>query len=1547
MTSIKKHPFITIFFCLLLTILNSFSPIAKANTLGTEQDPNTLTATPPSLSVQTTQDLIYLTPYMRYAFNLPIQDAQSIYAQRSKFKPYDASQLIQKPGTYWFLISFAPIEDKNAAAAYLDIGNFLTNDTRVLILPKNASSWQFLENVYTAKSTTEKPTFDSSIQELEIKSELSIFNSGLYDLTSLRDGGELLIYSPGIPSIWFSPTLTLPAKASVTVDRIITPFILISLIILIIFSFWRGLAEHGDARIWAAVLAFFALIQYIWGVPQNADGSLRLWDMVGLISATCALFLLPHIGRHYLATEKNLPYLDGLLQFIALPAIVPIIIISIPLPTYIFLIRFTPLWGLFAFLPLLLCLPSILRRRKGALLYAFFCVSIGIGALLAFTFRLNPTWHIAPQAGLLIAMITIFLAPKQIEETIPEKIFSDNVDYLSDFAENNITMREAFFRVEAKLRDPFDRIMREACFLDFETKTEDFTDSIKILSQRKLNQPYTKHDIATIKDIEKKTDYLRNHVESLVYACKNLSSMLGLMPQLAKKITPHQPAHELFNIKSLVVHACDGIRIQAQDKQIGLGWYIAPHMGLFYRGDKAALKEIVELLLKDSIRATEKGLISIRVRRANTPNPGHIVFTISDSGKGKPPLERSPLTLIKAWELSTKYRGQVELHSSPNGLSFSFSLECIAMDAQGIKPLSFASLDDIVLSNNESSKDKTKLSTPHSYSTNNAQSGGNIVFSKNDTLSDTSNTVNHANNITTNVTAHATHPSSPAKIDIQQIQQPRNNANTDMHTQTITTPEHTQTWNVSSDEIEREENSKVSILLISPLTIQRQNLAWYLNKYETWEALDADSALSFYEKKPARLVLVHSALSVNGCNIVLAGIRLLEDTLGITPAPFVGLYQSDNDIEFLRLAGCNHLLPANIGREDLCSAVAKIMANPFISSMSNIEVEHTTITKKTSNKKEETTHAIANKKITKILTMKREHMGQVIDGGIENTYNNKKTSNTNSPPPHVSQTVYENKNTLTKDNHPLKQGTPLEIVDDTLEDMTESNNNIDDVEFVKPQEKITKSKQTNSRIGHLHSENDAHTSSNLHVTVDVNLDSPNQEEGIIINYTSKQKHLQQSPQIFKENNGLLSKTLKLLRPKPNKSLQTEIYTDDTDLVGDPTPLETEETQNHNQYPITASMPQNTNISISNKTHIDEKEEITQEAENQKASQENPEQDKKQNIHENINIANEEIVLSNMLKSTQTIEMDNEEANLHEFHKEETQNEKSKNAIGSDNNTYYGKNTLGLFNNDAVTVLEHETTTTENETSTLENKHSTHFKQEIVASAPVIEMPISVNQNPYLELDEPFSNKESKSLVFFPTETEPPLCARNEDLPIVTSLPDVFNWDSNSPPPYIQEENIFIHSRITQEETTDNLSTSLENMVDNVSAPYIPETLSMQNTYNDISISMTDTKDEAIVHLTNDMLFSPTLSIDNTNEFLDTSFEERKVHAEEALLNLTLELSHVSENKTHQLAQQNKPSTGINFDLDNTFNKNESTAEYEKNPKKTIQLSFFPTDTLDK
>ncbi len=1144
--------FFKYYICLLLFIL--LPNICSAQNV--EQNFNNLSSDLPALSVQANQDTINITPYLRYAHGLGDNDAQNIFAQKDKFKPYNPNELILPLGKYWFLLSFGPVQDKNVSAFYLDVSNFLPRNSKILILPKDAKNWQILDDVYTREKFLNSN--NTELGELKV----SFFSSGLYDLTGLRDGGELLIYSPGVPSIWFAPVLILPAKASITFDRRIMPIILVLLIALMLCSLWRGLREEGDARIWASLLTFIALIQYSFGVAKNPEGDLPLWDSVGIICASISIFLLPHIGRHLMVSEKNTPNLDGFLQFIALPAIFPLAVIFTPLPQYFPLLRLMPLWGIYAFLPFIFCIPAVFRQQKGAILYSFFCLCIGFGALVSFSLKDQPVFSVSPQIGLCLAMIAMFLAPRQSEKNIYEKIYDDHTDYIDEFAENNVAVREVFFRVEEKLREPFDRILREACFLDFDTKAEDLSEALAILSEKHLEQNFDKNSINAINDINSRAQRLKNHSTALVYACKELSELMGNMPKLAQKSQPYYPSHELFNLKTLVLNACDGIREEAQAKQVGLGWYIAPQMGLLYRADLLGLKTVLELLLKDAIRATDRGMISVRVRRANDPNPGHIVFTISDSGKGRPPIQRSPLTLIKAWELSTNYNGQVELNSSTNGLSFSFSIECVAMDAMGEKPLAFASLDDVAIK----STGKNKLL----HSSEKGESGGNLVFSKetekkNDLenkseIEDNLKTENSVKNTEENVIEKNGNIKPKLqdlqKGEINQTVQIENNKKDEIDNKQASKPLFTRRQTVVSNEL-RKENEKRTILLICPLAIQRQNLAWYLNQHEIWESLDVDSALAFYQKKPAKLVLVHSALSANGCNAVLAGIRQLEDSLGLPPAPFVGLYQSAKDMEFLRLAGCKHLLPANIGREDLCVAVAEIMQDPFIAPISHIDAEHEVIKKlrdKERDKEQEEIKAKAIEAVNKRLNIKKVSAGQVIDGAVvdlsEHTVNFDNSSEIrnkqNSVLPNLSLPNQE----LIKENTGRKIEVLDEIIDDTIYDNEyyiniENKNDLIDEKIQEPIENLVEESDFIKR------------DKGFETTVINNFDKIKDRHVIISSAKefdeNTDEEFQPYPHAETKKKGFLGKMFGFLQKKP-KQVELKYHFDVDDLVGEPTPI---------------------------------------------------------------------------------------------------------------------------------------------------------------------------------------------------------------------------------------------------------------------------------------------------------------------------------------------------------------------------------------------------------
>lgn len=170
---------------------------------------STSLANSPTISVLASQNPINLAPYMYYASQLEAENLQDVLEKRAEFKPFSDFSLMQETGSYWFLVDFAPMENMQASVAYLDIGQSLSKRSKVFILPRGVTVWESLNNVYN-------DAYDENIiHNNTIKDDLhiSFSENNLYDLAPLRQGGTLLIHSVGIPNLWFSPRLELPAKA--------------------------------------------------------------------------------------------------------------------------------------------------------------------------------------------------------------------------------------------------------------------------------------------------------------------------------------------------------------------------------------------------------------------------------------------------------------------------------------------------------------------------------------------------------------------------------------------------------------------------------------------------------------------------------------------------------------------------------------------------------------------------------------------------------------------------------------------------------------------------------------------------------------------------------------------------------------------------------------------------------------------------------------------------------------------------------------------------------------------------------------------------------------------------------------------------------------------------------------------------------------------------------------------------------------------------------------------------------------------------------------
>lgn len=57
------------------------------------------------------------------------------------------------------------------------------------------------------------------------------------------------------------------------------------------------------------------------------------------------------------------------------------------------------------------------------------------------------------------------------------------------------------------------------------------------------------------------------------------------------------------------------------------------------------------MLLESAVRATSRGAVHLSARRVpESADPGHLLFTVTDTGTGLPPRNRSTLAVTRAWD---------------------------------------------------------------------------------------------------------------------------------------------------------------------------------------------------------------------------------------------------------------------------------------------------------------------------------------------------------------------------------------------------------------------------------------------------------------------------------------------------------------------------------------------------------------------------------------------------------------------------------------------------------------------------------------------------------------------------------------------------------------------------------------------------------------------------------------------------------------------------------------------------------------------------------
>ena len=472
-------------------------------------------------------------------------------------------------------------------------------------------------------------------------------SEGVFSLVDAGNDGQALIRMDGMPGLWFSPALRPLAEVMQSPDRATFDFALAVLSLLAAVCFFLCLGLRGESRFWTFLLASAAAVQALWAVPATASG-IGVSAFPGTFAAGVALLMLPHIGRVLMRTRIHSPAADIFFMVLALlgvcAALLPLI------PKFAWMARLLVLWPLaavFCFLPSAVLL---LRGIQGSLPFTMACLFMGGGTLIALSGLPRgieaPLWGTCVLFGPVFGLLCLIAASpaRQTKEAGAGKADAQDGEVKNPELE---ALRES-------VKGTIEEILDEACRLD---------------------QALNKAGVDT------------RHMDIMARA----DGMVALARKLSEKALDTPAPAELpeasesdFDLRNVIQSVFSSVIAEAEAKGLGLSWYVAPHLGRRYRGDKARLTALLSLLLSDSVRASSSGAVSLLVRRANSTNPGQLLFSVADTGEGMPPHGRSSSLLARAWELASACNGELFVSSGPQGTELGFSLECTAYEEDGV-----------------------------------------------------------------------------------------------------------------------------------------------------------------------------------------------------------------------------------------------------------------------------------------------------------------------------------------------------------------------------------------------------------------------------------------------------------------------------------------------------------------------------------------------------------------------------------------------------------------------------------------------------------------------------------------------------------------------------------------------------------------------------------------------------------------------------------------------------------------------------------------------
>ncbi|WP_294446224.1 hypothetical protein [uncultured Mailhella sp.] len=556
-------------------------------------------------------------------------DQSTAVDRLDEFRPYDVSALSRETGSLWLYLDLSDVKDSAPHTLWLDLGTQMPGKMDVW-LSSDGRNWQ------------------------SVKAE----SRGVYDLLSAGRHGQVLVRMSGLPGLWFHPALCSSHAVMDSPDRLGTLLSLAGLALLGLLCLLLSVTERGEGRFWIGLLAFASMAQIWWGVPATPAGALGTSSFPGMFGAAVALFMLPHAGRVLMRTRVTSPFVDTLFLLFALPgacaAIVPL------LPGMAWTARLLSLWPLAAVICFVPAIVLVFRGVQGSGPFALACLSMGGGAAVSLWGMLHglesPWWGLAVQAGQTAGLLFLACAaPHRDEPAAEQELSLDVAPRRSGEIRANTYRDNSLAALRRTFRSTAEELFEEACRLD--------------LALSRAGVDKDKVDIMT-------------HADAMVAAARRLSE--NALDHPSPDALP-ESSTQVFELRQVIRKVFASVSEDAEKKGLGLAWYVAPQIGQKFRGDAARLTTLLTLILADSVRASTHGAVSLHVRRSpSSTHPGHLQFTVSDNGEALPPRGRQSALLSRVWELAAAHGGDFFVDTTPQGMELSFSMECAAMEADGV-----------------------------------------------------------------------------------------------------------------------------------------------------------------------------------------------------------------------------------------------------------------------------------------------------------------------------------------------------------------------------------------------------------------------------------------------------------------------------------------------------------------------------------------------------------------------------------------------------------------------------------------------------------------------------------------------------------------------------------------------------------------------------------------------------------------------------------------------------------------------------------------------